>query len=372
MDALEGGTMDTEDLSLSDALAGARSADRLTRISWRDRIAIHGRDAIEAVSPWVEDREFGAFAVRVIEATAKFGSKEDAIDALLSVARYAPNAVIGGDIEQALDRLRPKREPADKAKAAGGRHLSARAGLDWPGFKETDFEGVNGTSWRRSHDPIGMVPLVLRPLQELDPNFGSWAIYRCPEVHIANRERYQQIGEWKQGWRASKLVVYAHGPSVEHPDDEAKVAAGWYIEKGDGGMEYGPVDRALWDWPAFIELIADPVRRAPLAAAAVRHGFRFGDYFGGRYRPEGATLGFVAELAGGRLAIRSSSSGAQMGEGWDSLAERLAALPADRWHDFHVWREWPAQTAIAAGQPFAVRELLPVLRDLARVYLDVI
>ena len=42
------------------------------------------------------------------------------------------------------------------------------------------------------------------------------------------------------------------------------------------------------------------------------------------------------------------------------------------WHDFHIWRERPAAEAIEMGQPFALRELLPVLTDLARVYLDVV
>ena len=37
----------------------------------------------------------------------------------------------------------------------------------------------------------------------------------------------------------------------------------------------------------------------------------------------------------------------------------------------HIWHEWPADEAIAAGHPFAATELLPVLTDLARVCLDV-
>jgi hypothetical protein len=29
----------------------------------------------------------------------------------------------------------------------------------------------------------------------------------------------------------------------------AHLAAGWYIEKGDGSRRFGPVNRELWDWP---------------------------------------------------------------------------------------------------------------------------
>ena len=43
---------------------------------------------------------------------------------------------------------------------------------------------------------------------------------------------------------------------------------------------------------------------------------------------------------------------------------------ARTWHDLHVWREWPAEEAIAMGQPSALREVVPVLVDLAHVYLD--
>jgi len=77
-------------MKLADALAGARAADRLTRIQWRDRIAVHGVEAIDAISPWVADPKLGTFAVRVIEATAKFGERDAAIAALLSVRRVCP------------------------------------------------------------------------------------------------------------------------------------------------------------------------------------------------------------------------------------------------------------------------------------------
>ena len=36
------------------------------------------------------------------------------------------------------------------------------------------------------------------------------------------------------------------------------------------------------------------------------------------------------------------------------------------------WREWPAEEAIAMGQPFAIQEVAPLLLDLALVYLDTV
>lgn len=234
----------TQGYTLEEALAGARAADRLTRIQWRDRIAAHGAEAIDAISPWVADPKLGAFAVRVIEATAKFGERDAAVAALLSVRRVVPDGVIGGDVDAALARLRPS-SPKPRTKADATARLSERAGWDWPGFRATDFGQVAGTSWRRRNDPASLVPLVLRKLLEIDSAFASYPIYMSPEVHLADRDRYLQGGDWRQGWRASKLVIYAHGPTQEAPEIQPRVVAGYYIEKGTGNDEYGPVEPTL-------------------------------------------------------------------------------------------------------------------------------
>ena len=363
--------MSDDELSLADDLAGARAADLSTRIEWRDRIAEHGESAIEAVLPWVEDPKLAAFAVRVIAATARYGEEEAAIDALRSALPTALNDTIRGDIQQALADLGAPVARSGSPKADTHKRIPASAGLDWPGFQETDFGRVEGTSWRRSRDRVGMVPLVLRPLQEAHSGFGAWPIRGWPDVYLADRDAFRLIGEFKQGWRASKLVIYAAGPATEWPDDPARVVAGWYLEKGDHWGEDGPASGRLWDWDAFIELLRSPARRRPLGEAADRHGLRFGDYIGGTFRPDGEVVGFVAALEGERLVIRARDR-TLLGEGWDELADSLARLPVDRWHCFHVWREWPAEEAIAMGQPFAVREVLPVLMGLVPAYLDVI
>ena len=73
-------------------------------------------------------------------------------------------------------------------------------------------------------------------------------------------------------------------------------------------------------------------------------------------------MGFRARLEDGR----------RLGTGWDALFDRLTRLDRTTWHDLDIWREWPAEEAIAMGQPFALREVAPVLLDLARVYLDTV
>lgn len=353
---------------LAKLLEAARGASRQTRIDYRDPIAEHGADAVEAVSPWVEDPELAAFAVRVIEAAARFGARDAALRRLSSIARTGGSTTARSDAEAALQRLQPRSSPP---REPTGVRLSSKAGWSWPGFQPADFEGVKDTSWRRRDDPVAMIPLVLRPLLEIDGDFATWPIYRLPEVHLAVRDRYQQGGDLKQGFRASKLFVYADQPVPGRPDDVPHVAAGWYLEKGDGKDEFGPVTPELWDWPRFLELLADPDRRTALETAMRRHDLLLGEYLGGSFHVNGAVVGFRGRFVDERLVL-TDLEGATIGEGWDALLDRLRSLPVDDWHCFHIWREWPATEAIEMGQPFAGREVAPVLVDLARVYLDTV
>ena len=351
--------------SLEQALAGAREADRSTRIEWRDAIARHGLAAIDAVFEWAGDHEFGFFAVRVIEAVGRMGERDAAVDALVAIRSIGATETVRRDASDAIHRLLPS---AVHSAARRPIQLSEAAGLDWPGFAERDFGDVTATTWRRRTDPTALVPLLLRPLLELDANFSTYPLYRLPEVHFAVRDRYEQGAEHQQGWRASKLVVYANGP---RDDDGAHVAVGLYVEKGTGTDEFGPVDRALWDWPRFLDLLANPARRRLLELTFERYPLRVGEYIGGRFDPDGATVGFVGQLEEGELVLRDPQR-LEIGRGWESLRELLLGLPVGDWHNLHIWREWPADEAIARRQPFAVEEMLPVLRDLARVYLAVV
>ena len=96
------------------------------------------------------------------------------------------------------------------------------------------------------------------------------------------------------------------------------------------------------------------------------HDLRIGDDIGGGFTPKGAVMGFRARLEDGELVLRATDGGRRIATGWDALLDRLARLDRTQWHDLHVWPEWPAEEAIAMGQPFAIRELVPVLVDLAQ------
>lgn len=351
--------------SLDEAIAGAEQADRHDRIEWRDAIAAHGPAGIDAVFEWAGDAEFGFFAVKVIEAVGKRGWTTEALDALTSLRSIGASDAVRREAEAVIQRLRPTAPPHAAFRQRA--QVPATGGIDWPGFQPQEFGTVDGTIWRRSIDSRALVPLLLRPLLDLDSDFHSYPIYRLPEIHFANRDRYEQGGEHNQGWRASKLVVYANG--TNH-GVEAHVAVGYYIERGTGADRFGPVDRALWDWPRFLEVLRAPARRRQLEEAFAAHDLRIGDYIGGRFHREGALVHFVGGLKDGTLVL--CRDGAEIARGWDGLAKELEALSEEEWHDLHIWRQWPADEAIAAGHPFAVSVMLPVLLDLARVYESVI
>lgn len=82
-------------------------------------------------------------------------------------------------------------------------------------------------------------------------------------------------------------------------------------------------------------------------------------------------MGFVGRIEEGELVVRDARDKV-IGRGWDAAVARLPDKPTGEWKSLHIWREWPAEEAIAAGHPFAARSMLPVMLDLAAVYEDVV
>ncbi len=356
--------------SLKRLIARAREADPLTRIELRDRIAAQGAAAVEALTPWLGDARLGAFAVRVIEKAARNGARREAIAALTEARSSAPSDGVRRDIETALEHLQPRvaRPPGDPYAVDT---LPSTAGLEWPGFRPEEFRTLAGTSWRNRDGRTSLAPIITTALRTAHPHFESYPVERSPELHFAIRERYRQGGEHVQGWRAGKLVVYAHGPRAEYTTEQPEqIAAGLYLEKGDGGEQFGPMDDA-WDWPWLIRALETEHVRDELARVMVAHDLSIGDYTGGRFGAEsGSRVGFVGQFAEGSLLLLDEDGG--RGVGFDELLDRLEALPADRWADLHIWRAWPASEVVAAAHAFAFDELIPLLSDLTGLYLDIV
>jgi hypothetical protein len=96
-------------------LAEAEAAPLADRIALRDPIAAHGADAIQALEPWLADRQLASFAVRAMTA-AGVEERDLAIEALKRGYGSAPTTTIRGDIAEALTKLGVK-SPAKTRKA---------------------------------------------------------------------------------------------------------------------------------------------------------------------------------------------------------------------------------------------------------------
>ena len=355
--------------SLAAAIAQARGADPSERISYRNAIAEHGLEAIDAVAPWLADREFGHFAAQVIWKAGDLGERDAAIRVLRESLHEPSVAVKREDIEVLLRKLGDS-PPKPTSPRRGPASIPAMAGTGWPGFQRQEFETTDGTFWRSRTGKDSLIPHLLRPLREIDPTFESWPIYHSPEVHLAVKDRYRDETDTYQRWRAAKLVIYAHGPTAEHPQVSPRVAAGLYIEKGDGKEPIGQVD-GRWDWPEFVRLLRSEAFRARLGRLMDRHELVVGDYWeNGGFYPGADGDRFEVGFEGETLVTKRG--GKAVGEGWDGLVALLEDLPKDKWHNFHILRLWPAEVAIAAGVGFAHESIVPVLRDLSELYLAIV
>jgi hypothetical protein len=93
-----------DDLDLESLLIGAGESPPSTRIEFRDPIARHGADGIEAVRPWLGDRSMAAFAIRVILRSADFGARDEAIAVLRAALGHLDEPALS-DARVALDGL---------------------------------------------------------------------------------------------------------------------------------------------------------------------------------------------------------------------------------------------------------------------------
>jgi len=342
-----------------------------TRITLREPILAHGANALDALVETVDDRpDLGPQVISWLEVLAGRDAKlkTSAIATIRSIATHSSDLSIRY-ATPALVRLGAAARPSSSVerKAAS---IPRAAGLEWPGFQEHEFGRNEGTQWRSVDEPTSLAPILTRELQQLDRDFISYGVTRSPEIHFAVARRYKSGPE--SGVTASKLVVYAHGPNDDSRAPR-QVVAGYYIERGDDKAEsiatYGSPDNVLrWDWPLFIAALEDPRFCDGISGVMRKHQLRVGDYLdaGRGWR----SLGWTASLEEGEIVARDADE--VVFRGWPAMQERLIAVPATQWIDLHIWRAWPAEEAIGAGQPFALEALAPVLLDLAPLYLEIV
>ncbi len=354
------------DKKLAKLIDNLRSCDPSERIGLRDPILAFGAEALIALAD-LAHREPG-LGPSIVAWLEVYGRRETtqrsptvAVIRELSVgddegtARYA---------KASLERLGAGPQSIAKTRS-GLRPIPRTGGTEWQGFQEHEFGRNAGTTWRSAEGRASLAPIITRVLREFDPDFISYGVERLPEIHFAVARRYK--GSHDSGVTASKLVVYAHGPTDETPDSERLIAAGWYIERGDGTGTYGsPDDARRWDWPLFLDALERPSFRNLLTEVMRDHDLAFGDYTnGGRYK---LSLGWTARIEGEEPVARSEDGQVQA-TGWEEIAAQLRDAPMTEWLDLHLVRTWPAMEAIEAGQPFAMRAIAPVLADIAPLYL---
>ena len=121
----------------------------------------------------------------------------------------------------------------------------------------------------------------------------------------------------------------------------------------------------------FRHALTDPATSQPLGALLERHGLQLGDFVGQRFGPE-TQVGGVGRMEEGEFVFRDHGD-KELFRGFAELRHHLEQLPTERWHDMHIWRRWPADEAVAAGPAsFASEALIPVLVDLARIYVGIV
>jgi hypothetical protein len=108
---------------LESELAAAAAHDRSDRIPvWRDRLAAHGADAVDAVGPWVgdPDRELFRFANRVIKKVAESGgpARDHAVGTLMAIGRTDLPDENRRDLEQVLREMNIAKMPRPNGPTA--------------------------------------------------------------------------------------------------------------------------------------------------------------------------------------------------------------------------------------------------------------
>ena len=112
-----------DDLDFDQLLIGAAESPPSSRIEFRDPIARHGVRAVEAMRPWLSDRQLAAFAIRVIRKAADFGAKPEAIAALRAALLLLQEPILG-DARSALAGL-GARDAVPRVRVPGRQLLGA-------------------------------------------------------------------------------------------------------------------------------------------------------------------------------------------------------------------------------------------------------
>ena len=134
--------------SLDGFLAAAREASPSDRIEFRDSIAAHGENAIEAMTDWLAEPRLAAFAIRVLECIGRQQeTKRAVLEVFAAVDREELPAHLVGDVDQALAGLGGPRTSA-KLRRSGS---AASRPLGAPGVEGRGYWVMRTSQWKRPY-----------------------------------------------------------------------------------------------------------------------------------------------------------------------------------------------------------------------------
>jgi hypothetical protein len=255
--------------SLDELLNRIRMADRSTRIELRDEVAAFGREAIEPMVQWLDDREFAGFAIRVLERIGRTAPNHRlVVNALAEAFPTAPSPAIASDIENALDQMGARRSSADRLgrrRAStpalpgrpgrpGRRYWAMRTSVSNPEFIWTEVRRGRlrqGWGWMEEQD-LRRISERVRAGTELTPEEkAAWPARRM-------------LGSEHDGIRYDDLVVTQNLPRQGHLS-VCRVVGPYEFAVPDRPEDYGhilPVEVAVENISRHDRRVSDALRRA--------------------------------------------------------------------------------------------------------------
>jgi hypothetical protein len=213
------------------------------------------------------------------------------------------------------------------------------------GFRDEDFETLDGSSWRSRAALGGVLSRALHDRAGFDCE--SWGVRRRVELHLAQRSHY----DFYDPVPAVKLFVYSY--------DE--LAFGLYLEATGKHAD----DRKYVHWQKFRDGIqTDGALRAALEEAIGRHDLIITDYY--RRGGNDAPIGTFASTDGKLRFSQRGTTRWQASSVADS-ARAVGALAGSEWVNLHIYARVDKRRAIAMKAD-VVNPVVTVLSSLASVY----
>lgn len=222
-------------------------------------------------------------------------------------------------VSQVLDRLHgPVTRTSPGVSATPRVKTPKPAGRDFTGLVASDFKmNVTGTHWRAKSGLGGLLAQALS--DRSGRTFLHHAVYRRPEVLFGEPPRFDRQNQGEMNLRVAKFFIYL---------DSEVASYGFYVEKPHYLMT------PEWEWPAFVQAMADDALVSEVDAAMREHNLRWR----------------IVESDGETQAIHQQitiSTANPLDR--SSLSGLTDAGERTYWYDLFLKAQMPREEAVAAG-----------------------